>query len=51
MIQERIEKILEGITPMLKMQEELRARDEEIELLKKGMAALEAKINKVPAKA
>lgn len=40
-----------GAAPMLKMQEELRSRDEEIELLKKSMAALEAKINKVPTKA
>lgn len=40
-----------GAAPMLQMQEQLRSRDEEIELLKKGMAALEAKINKVPAKA
>lgn len=37
--------------PMLKMQEELRKRDETIEQLKKSIAALENQANKVPAKA
>ena len=43
-----------GAAPLLKMQEELRSRDETIEQLKVSIAALEAKVNasaKVPTKA